>query len=130
LIGEGLVTIPTGPEPEVRKDLAKEFRLQLKLSDDFWKRWQKEYLLQLRNFHEVRRQQKSSDLRKGDVVLIQEDVRLRHMWRKAIVEGLQEGRDHKVRTVTLRTPEGRRFSRPVQLVVPLEVDQGGEDVEE
>jgi len=52
------------------------------------------------------------------------------LWRKAIVEGLQEGRDHKVRTVSLRTPEGQRFSRPVQLVVPLEIDQGGEDVEE
>jgi hypothetical protein len=43
LIG-GPVTIPIGPEPETRKDLAKEFRLRLKLSDDFWKRWQKEYL--------------------------------------------------------------------------------------
>jgi hypothetical protein len=84
----------------------------------------------LRNFHEVQRPQKSSDLRKGDVVLIQEDVRPRHTWRKAIVEGLQEGWDHKVRTVTLRTPEGRRFSCLVQLVVPLEVNQGGEDVEE
>ena len=30
----------------------------------------------------------------------------------------------------LRTSEGGKFSRPVQLVVPLEVDQGGEDVKE
>jgi hypothetical protein len=52
-IGGGLVTIPTGPEPETRKDLAKEFRLRMELLDDFWKRWQKEYLLQLRKFHEV-----------------------------------------------------------------------------
>jgi hypothetical protein len=130
LIGAGLITIPTGPEPETRKDLAKEFRLKLKLSDDFWKRWQREYLLQLRNFHKVRRPKRSRDLRQGDVVLIQEDVRPRHMWRKAIVEGLLEGRDHKVRTVLLRTPEGRKFSRPVQLVIPLEIDQGGEDVKE
>jgi hypothetical protein len=82
------------------------------------------------NFHIVRKPQKSRDLRKWDVVLIQEDVRPRHMWRKAIVDGLQEGRDHKVRTVILRTSEGRRFSRPVQLVVPFEIDQGGEDVKE
>jgi len=130
LIGGGLVTTPTGPEPETRRDLTKEFRLRLKLSDDFWKRWQKEYLLQLRNFHEVRKPQKCNDIRKGDVVLIQEDARPRHMWRKARVEGLQEGRDHKVRTVILRTSEGGKFCRPVQLVVPLEVDQGGEDVRE
>ena len=43
LIGGGLVTIPTGPESETRKDLTKEFQLRLKLSDDFWKRWKKEY---------------------------------------------------------------------------------------
>jgi hypothetical protein len=49
---------------------------------------------------------------------------------KAIVEGLQEGRDRKVQAVILRTPEGRRFSRPVQLVIPLEIDQVAEDVKE
>jgi hypothetical protein len=45
-IGGSLVTIPSGPKPENRKDLAKEFRLKLKLSDDFWIRWQKENVLQ------------------------------------------------------------------------------------
>ena len=104
--------------------------MRLKLLDDFWKRWQKEYLLQLRNFHEVRKSQRSRDLRQGDVVLIQEDVRPRHMWRKAIVEGLQEGRDYKVRRIIFRTLEGRRFNRPVQLVFPLEIDQGEKDVKE
>ena len=58
------------------------------------------------------------------------ELRPRHMWRKAVVYGLLEGRDHKVRTVMLRTSEGGKFSRPVQLVFPLEVDQGGEDVKE
>jgi hypothetical protein len=35
LIGGGLVTIPTAPEPEPRKNLDKDFRSRLKLSDDF-----------------------------------------------------------------------------------------------
>jgi hypothetical protein len=35
LIGEGLATIPTGSEPAARLNLAKEFRLKQKLSDDF-----------------------------------------------------------------------------------------------
>ena len=34
-----------------------------------------------------------------------------------------------IRTVVLRTPEGNKITRPIQLV-GLEVDQGGEDVEE
>ena len=130
LIGGSLVTIPTGPKPETRKDLAKKFRLKLKLSDNFWKRWQKEYVLQLRNFHEVRKPRKCRDIRETDVVLIQEDVHPRHMWKKAIVKGLHEGRDHKVRPGILRISEGLKFSRPVQLVVPLEVDKGEENVKE
>jgi hypothetical protein len=55
LIGEELTTIPTGPEPTARQSLAKEIRLKQKLSDDFWKRWTKEYLLEMRSFHEVQR---------------------------------------------------------------------------
>jgi hypothetical protein len=52
------------------------------------------------------------------------------MWKKTIVEVLQEGRDNEARTVVLRTPEGRKFCRPVQLIVPLEIDRGGEEVKE
>jgi hypothetical protein len=35
-----------------------------------------------------------------------------------------------IRTVALRTPEGNKITRLIQLVIPLEVDQIGEDVEE
>jgi hypothetical protein len=101
-----------------------------KLTDDFWRRWQREYLTALRSFHEVRQQKSSTRLRRGDVVLLQEDVRPRHMWKRARIEQLMEGRDGMIRTVVLRTPEGNKITRPIQLVIPLEVDQGGEDVED
>ena len=129
LIGEGLTTIPTGPEPTARQSLAKELRLKQKLSDDFWTRWTKEYLLELRNFHEVQRPVgKIAQLRLGDVVLIQEDVRPRHLWGRARIEELRKGWDGQVRMVVLRRSDGRQITRPIQLAIPLEVDQGGEDV--
>jgi hypothetical protein len=79
LIGR-LVTIPKGTEPTPRQNLAKELRLKQKLSDDFWKRWTKEYLLELRSFREVQRPiGKVAQFRPRDV-LIQEDVRPRHLW--------------------------------------------------
>jgi hypothetical protein len=130
LIGGRLTALPTGPEPETNGSLTKEFRMRQKLADDFWRRWQREYLTMLRSFHEVRQQEASTRLRTGDVALLQEDVRPRHMWKKALIERLIEGRDGKIRTVVLRMPEGRKITRPIQLVIPLEVDQGGEDVEE
>jgi hypothetical protein len=73
LIGEGLATIPTGSEP-TRQILAKEFRLQqncLTITGNG-----QEYLLELRNFHDVQRPLgKTTKLRLGDVVVIQEDIR-------------------------------------------------------
>jgi hypothetical protein len=129
LIGEGLTTIPTGAEPTVKSNLAKELRIKQKLSDDFRKRWKKEYLLEFRNFHEVQRPVgKTAQLRLGDVVLIQEEVRPGHLWGRARIEELRKGRNDQVRTVVLQKSDGRQITRPIQLVIPLETDQGGEDV--
>jgi hypothetical protein len=130
LIGERLTTIPTVPEPETKGSLTKEFRMREKLADDFWRRWQREYLTTLRSFHEVRKQQASTRLRRGDVALLQEDVRPRHVWKKALVEQLIVGRDGRISTVVLHTPEENKITRLIQLVIPLEVEEGGDDVKE
>jgi hypothetical protein len=64
------------------------------MTDDVWKRWEKECLLELRNFHEVCQPKKrSGNVRAGDIVLLQEDRRSRHMWNKTWVEELKVGRD-------------------------------------
>jgi hypothetical protein len=129
LIGEFLATIPTGSEPTARLNLAKEFRFKSKLSDDFWKRWRKEYPLELRNFHEVQRPvEKTTQLRLGDVFLIEEYVRPRHLLVRARIEELWKGRYVQVRTVVLRRTDGRQITRPILLFIPLEIDQSGEDV--
>jgi len=54
----------------------------------------------------------------------------RHMWKKARIDELLQGRDDQIRTVSLRLPERTKISRPVQLVIPLEIDQGVEDVKD
>ena len=62
------------------------------------------------------------------MVLIQEDIRPRQLRGRARIEELPKRRDSQVRTVVLRTIDGRQITRPIQLVIPLEVDQCGEDV--
>jgi hypothetical protein len=52
------------------------------------------------------------------------------MWKKARVEELKVGRHGAKKTVVLRGANGTILVRPIQLVIPLEVDQGGEDVED
>ena len=64
------------------------------------------------------------------MALLQEDVRSRHMWKRALIQQPIERQDGMIRTFVLRTPEGNKITRLIQLVNPLEFDQGGEDVEE
>jgi hypothetical protein len=107
--------------------LGKKLRIKQKLSDDFWKQT-KEYLLELRNLHEVQYPEgKTAQLRLGDIVLIQEDVRRRNLWGPARIEVLRKGRDGQARTVVLQVSDGRHITRHIQLVIPLKIDQG-EDV--
>jgi hypothetical protein len=124
-----LTIIPDSPEPTGMKMLTKAFWQSQKLTQDLWRRWQKEYLLQLRNYHEVRKPSRQGPkFRVGDIVLLQEEKQARHMWKKARIEDLHLGRDNQIRTVILRQTDTMRISRPVQLVIPLEIDQDGEDV--
>ncbi|XP_042895210.1 uncharacterized protein [Parasteatoda tepidariorum] len=126
LTGKRHTNIPPQPATSSR-NLTKLYKQQQDLFDAFWKEWSKDYLLQLRSFHQVRNIQKSFHARVGDIVLLHEDVRPRHTWKRGLVTGLIKGRDGKVRTCTLCS-EGKEISRPVQLIIPLEVDHCGEDV--
>jgi hypothetical protein len=63
-----------------------------RMADDFWKRWEKEYLMELRSFHVISQPKgRSGKVRRGDIVLLHEDHCPRHMWKKDLVEELKWG---------------------------------------
>ncbi|GBN18023.1 hypothetical protein AVEN_41399-1 [Araneus ventricosus] len=126
LTGKKLTLVPSNPEQKIT-NLSRNYRIQQDLLDTFWKKWSREYLLQLSTFHQVHNSGKSSHVREGDVVLLHENVTPRHMWKRVRVNKLIKGRDRRVRSCVLRLG-GKELTRPIQLVIPLEVDQGGEDV--
>jgi hypothetical protein len=131
LTGEKLTTILHGPEPVRTENLTRTFRQHQRLTEALWRRWQREYLLQFRNYHEFRRPARQGPKFKvGDIVLLQEEGTPRHMWKKARIDELLQGRDGRIRTVSLLLPDRNKISRPVQLVIPVEIDQGGQDVED
>jgi hypothetical protein len=88
-------------------------------------------VLELRPYHPVRQPcGRKARFRVGVLVLLQEELRPHHMWKRGRIEELRSGRDGKTRTAIPRTEEGGRLARTIQLVVPIEVDQDGEDVED
>jgi len=88
-----------------------------RMPDDLWRRWEKECLMELRSFHLISHQKgRSGKVLTGDIVLLQEDGRPRHMW-MARVEELMVGRDGATTTaVRLGANETVPF-RPIQLVI-------------
>ncbi|XP_055928648.1 uncharacterized protein LOC129959780 [Argiope bruennichi] len=88
LTGRKLTAITSSLDNDKR--LKRIYKLQQGLLDCFWKKWSREYLLQLQSFHQVRNQ--------DNLV----NVRLRHMWKKARMMDLHQGRDGKIRPYELR----------------------------
>lgn len=116
LNGRKLTTIPSSPEP-ANKSLTRLWQEQQRRMDSFWKRWRKEYLLDLRSYHEVRNIRENTRMQTGDVVLLHEDNLPRHLWRLARVEKTIPGRDGRIRSCVLRH-NNRIVTRPIQLVIP------------
>ena len=96
------------------------------LRSQYWRRWKREYLLELRNFH--RAAQPSGmphSLRVGEIVTIYDDSHPRGMWRLGRIETLIPGTDGIVRGVTVkvtsRSGHPSVIRRPIQHIYPMEV---------
>jgi hypothetical protein len=90
----------------------------------FWKRWSKEYLLELRDSHRQKQASgNSASVRVGDVVVVHDQDNPRGFWKLAKIEKLLSGKDGLVRGAVLRLPSKNGHSstlrRPIQLLYPL-----------
>ena len=88
------------------------------------KRWHEEYLLQLRTFQAGR----NKPVRVNDVVLLVESDKRRQFWKLGRVRKLFRGKDGLCRVAEVQVGTGVMI-RPVQKLVPLEVDSGPEEEE-
>ena len=111
------------------ESLTGRYRYLQKIIEHYWKRFSKEYLLELHQHHVNVHKGNYDELSKvllGDVVLIKDDSFKRNFWKKGKVEQLVAGDDGKVRGAVLKVITSGRDSfirRPVQKLVPLEVQR-------
>ena len=77
----------------------------------FWKRWNKEYLLELRNAHRYpSTSQQFSSAREGDIVVIQDPNMPRGFWKVARITKLLMGKDGRARGGNTKGIRQRRSS--------------------
>ncbi|XP_077528077.1 scoloptoxin SSD20-like [Haemaphysalis longicornis] len=87
------------------QQLVRRWRYRSTIADNFWRRWRKEYLLELRSAH-LSKPTVSSGLQAGDLVLFKEDHLKRHLWKTGRITETFKGRDGLVRSCKLRLPGG------------------------
>ena len=94
--------------------------------NSFWKRWRREYLLELREAHRHHRSSGTSELNVGDIVVVYSDDQPRSCWKLGRIERLFTGNDGNRRAATVRVSKNGHISmldRPIQHLYPLEVSQ-------
>ncbi|XP_064462610.1 uncharacterized protein LOC135373316 [Ornithodoros turicata] len=125
LIGKRLTALPeveTTPAVSTHHSITRRWKYRQRLMNNFWQRWQKEYLLELRSAH-LTQDRRSKSLKEGDLAILREDNVPRHMWRTVRIVASHPGRDGHVRAYTVKMPTGTITRRPAQLLYPLEASE-------
>ena len=137
ILGKRLLTLPDGKiclneEDDTPEILSKRAKYLRTLQTHFWRKWQSEYLSELREHHtarnsKVRKGMANVEIGKGEIVTIHEEKIpiAKGQWRLGKVEWLYEGNDGVVRGAELkavsRTGRTTRLRRPDSKLYPLEV---------
>ena len=95
----------------------RRWRFVQYLTDQFWRRWVKEYLPELQKRNQWCHGQKNVKI--GDLVLIMDENTPRGLWPLGLVTDVKLGRDNLVRSVTVKT-RSTSFVRPISKIVMLE----------
>lgn len=133
LTGRRILSLPSVVEntnvEESTEDVVTKRMLYLDtLIKHFWNRWSKDYLLDLRAFHNCGAgRQKSNNVSVGDFVLIHEQTTPRQNWRKGVVQGLITSTDGEIRAARVRvlkkSGKSSLLNRPLELLFPVELAQ-------
>lgn len=119
LIGEELTAVPEPDLHHIQLNRLDRWQHVQKLTNDFWKRWSREYLssLQPRN----KWTQETINLKENDVVLVKEDKVAAANWILAIVKKTFPGSDGQIRVVTLQS-KNKEFQRPIHKLCLLPIN--------
>ncbi|XP_045495960.1 uncharacterized protein LOC123694541 [Colias croceus] len=104
---------------ETAEDARTRWQLVTKLSNDIWKRWKSEYLIQLSARAKWQKQQNNIQI--DDIVIIHDDNLPAGKWAMGRVVELHPGGDGLVRVVTLKTKNGL-IKRPCNKISLLPVE--------
>lgn len=136
LIGRRLISLPEhlccDEEEEFSVTpqlLSRRMSFISRIIGQFWIRWKREYLLELREAHRLtfRQSPTREQIHIGDVVVVHSDDKRRGFWNTGRVEEVIPGRDGEIRAAVVRVYTGQKntklLNRPIQKLYPIEVSR-------
>ena len=130
LHGRRILSLPEVADVTVqelnRENMTRRAKYLSTLLVHFWRRWKKEDLVGLREYHRMKSLNAGQEvIQEGDVVSIHDRTLKKGFWRLGLVESLIRGRDQEVRGAEVKVcSKGRKpcvIKRPLQLLFPLEL---------
>ncbi|CAJ0599135.1 unnamed protein product [Cylicocyclus nassatus] len=109
-----------------KKQTIEALQSSCKAVEKFWQVWQTHYLTSLREKHQKDVGQKrgcSYEPHNGDLVMIADPVQPRQAWKLGRIIELVENHSGVVREAGVMLPSRHKIRRPVNLLVPLELEQ-------
>ena len=127
--GRRITTISNNEYFEIvstHQSLTRRLKHHRHLLNQFANQWRKDYLLNLRENHQLKvRKGGQSVIKRGDVVVLKSDNSKRLFWRLAVVDELLKGADGHVRAAIVRVsvPQGgtKLLRRSIKHLFPIEV---------
>ena len=83
-------------DEEDEKDIYKRLRYITNKRKHYWRRWQREYLIDLREHHKKIQKKVSQLVKEGDVVFVFEESTPRGRWKLGHVKKLIVGKDNQI----------------------------------
>ncbi|KAK6744964.1 hypothetical protein RB195_011585 [Necator americanus] len=108
-----------------KREAEQAFQSSCQNTEHFWNVWQQNYFTSLREMHRkyISSQRHHHLIPKvGTVVLLCDPLLHRNEWKLARITQTNAGRDGQIREVELITSTKRKIKRPINLIVPLELN--------
>ncbi|XP_048486334.1 uncharacterized protein LOC125490598 [Plutella xylostella] len=118
LIGEPLmITVPDMNYEDKNVNLLTRWQLIQRMTQDFWRRWQNEYLNTLQQRYKW--QERVPAPRIGDIVVIKQDDLPPTKWLLGFIKNVHPGADNLVRVVTVQCKGQTEVKRPLSKLILL-----------
>lgn len=120
LIGRPITSFPEPDLSELKENRLSNWQLIQRITQNFWKRWNAEYISTLQQRSKWTTPQQNIEV--GSLVLIKDENLPPLKWKLGRIMQVHEGKDKKIRTVTVRTAY-TELTRPIVKICLLPVER-------